>query len=210
VQRRILELYVRRGLLTEADAHDMLTWRGSGGSSLDGSVRIAAPDSAGLERLVGYCPRPPSRYIDSGPRRTPRAARPARTPASAAIATTASSAATRGGAGRRRATGATTWRTSDPAPRPPRRRLHPRGRWWPPTQVGSAPRPPLRGPTPALPRRAPTRSVGLGEIGILAFLPDPDVVRPILRHPPIPERTPPPGRDPFDQSLLGDDGTWSA
>jgi len=59
VQRRILRLYVRRGLLTEVDAEDMLTWRGTGGFSLDGSVRIAAHDRAGLERLLRYCARPP-------------------------------------------------------------------------------------------------------------------------------------------------------
>ena len=73
---------------------------------------------------------------------------------------------------------------------------------------------------------------------ILAFLTDPGVVRPILRHlripghaPPVtPARGPPQtelmppdppspwdqggdsatGPDPFDQSLPGDDGTWSA
>jgi hypothetical protein len=73
---------------------------------------------------------------------------------------------------------------------------------------------------------------------ILAFLTDPGVVRPILRHLRIPEHPPPirpargppqtellaldppspwdrethasPDRDPFDQSLPGDDGTWSA
>jgi hypothetical protein len=56
---RILKLYVRRGLLTEADVQDMLTWRGTGGFSLDGSVRIAAHDRAGLERLLRYCARPP-------------------------------------------------------------------------------------------------------------------------------------------------------
>jgi hypothetical protein len=80
-----------------------------------------------------------------------------------------------------------------------------------------------------------------GEMRILAFLTDPGVVRPILRHLRIPEHPPPisparappqtellaldppspwdpgsqgkhatPGHDPFDQSLPGDDGTWSA
>jgi hypothetical protein len=52
VQRRVLRLYVRRGLLTRSDADDMLRWRGTGGFSLDGSVRVAAPDRAGLERLL--------------------------------------------------------------------------------------------------------------------------------------------------------------
>jgi hypothetical protein len=76
-----------------------------------------------------------------------------------------------------------------------------------------------------------------GEMRILAFLTDPGVVRPILRHLRIPEHPPPiapargppqtellavdppspwhrcrhtTGRDPFDQSLPDDDGTWSA
>jgi hypothetical protein len=77
-----------------------------------------------------------------------------------------------------------------------------------------------------------------GEMRILAFLTDPGVVRPILHHlripehpppvapargppqtellahdPPSPwdtEHNPPPGGDPFDQSLPGDDGIWSA
>ena len=52
VQRRVLRLYVRRGLLSETDAEDMLGWRGTGGFSLDGSVRIAAHDRAGPERLL--------------------------------------------------------------------------------------------------------------------------------------------------------------
>ena len=59
VQRRILRLYVRRGLLTRSEADDMLGWRGTGGFSLDGSVRVAAHDRAGLERLLRYCARPP-------------------------------------------------------------------------------------------------------------------------------------------------------
>jgi hypothetical protein len=77
-----------------------------------------------------------------------------------------------------------------------------------------------------------------GPMRILAFLTDPTVVRPILRHMRIPEHPPPVSparappqtdllavdppspwdreatgplrRDPFDQSLAGDDGTWSA
>jgi hypothetical protein len=76
LQRRILRLYVRRGLLTDADAEDMLTWRGTGGFSLDGSVRIAAHDRPGLERLLwGHrraalvAPAHPSRCIVFGPPR---------------------------------------------------------------------------------------------------------------------------------------------
>jgi hypothetical protein len=37
----------------------MLTWQGSGGFSVDGSVRIEGEDRAGIERLVRYCARPP-------------------------------------------------------------------------------------------------------------------------------------------------------
>lgn len=37
-------------LLTESDAEDMLTWWGTGGFSLDGSVRIEAEDGAGSDR----------------------------------------------------------------------------------------------------------------------------------------------------------------
>jgi hypothetical protein len=37
----------------------MLTWQGSGGFSVDASVRIEAEDRAGMERLVRHCARPP-------------------------------------------------------------------------------------------------------------------------------------------------------
>ena len=37
----------------------MLTWQGSGGFSLDASVRIHRSDSAGRERLLRYCAQPP-------------------------------------------------------------------------------------------------------------------------------------------------------
>jgi len=37
----------------------MLNWQGSGGFSVDASVRIEAEDRAGIERLVRYCARPP-------------------------------------------------------------------------------------------------------------------------------------------------------
>jgi len=59
IQRRVLGLYVRRRLLSEADAADMLTWQGTGGFSIDASVRIDGHDRHGLERLVRYCARPP-------------------------------------------------------------------------------------------------------------------------------------------------------
>ena len=37
----------------------MLSWRGSGGFSIDASVGIEGEDRAGVERLLRYCARPP-------------------------------------------------------------------------------------------------------------------------------------------------------
>ena len=45
--------------LDEADANGMLSWQGSGGFSVDASVRIEGDDRAGIERLIRYCARPP-------------------------------------------------------------------------------------------------------------------------------------------------------
>jgi len=59
VQQRVLRYFRRHGLLDERDAAGMLTWQGSGGFSVDASVRIEAEDRAGIERLVRYCARPP-------------------------------------------------------------------------------------------------------------------------------------------------------
>jgi hypothetical protein len=59
VQKRILRYFRRHGLLDEIDAAGMLTWQGSGGFSVDASVRIEAEDRAGIERLIRYCTRPP-------------------------------------------------------------------------------------------------------------------------------------------------------
>jgi len=59
VQRRVLRFFRRHGLLDEADAHGMLDWKGSGGFSIDASVRISADDREGVERLIRYCARPP-------------------------------------------------------------------------------------------------------------------------------------------------------
>jgi hypothetical protein len=59
VQLRVLRWFVRRGLLAPSAAADMRTWRGTGGFSVDGSVRIEGEDRAGLERLVRYCARGP-------------------------------------------------------------------------------------------------------------------------------------------------------
>ena len=59
VQIRVLRWFARRGLLDPSVAADMRTWRGTGGFSVDGSVRIEGEDRAGLERLVRYCARGP-------------------------------------------------------------------------------------------------------------------------------------------------------
>ena len=58
LQRRLLRYFRRHGLLDELDAAGMLTWQGSGGFSVDASVRIEAEDRAGIERLVRYCVPP--------------------------------------------------------------------------------------------------------------------------------------------------------
>ena len=49
VQRRVLRYFRRHGLLDELAAAGMLTWQGSGGFSVDASVRIEAEDRAGVE-----------------------------------------------------------------------------------------------------------------------------------------------------------------
>jgi hypothetical protein len=52
LQRRVLRYFRRHGLLDEVDAHGMLSWQGSGGFSIDASVRIEGEDRAGVERLL--------------------------------------------------------------------------------------------------------------------------------------------------------------
>ena len=59
LQRRVLRYFRRNRLLDEVDAHGMLSWQGSGGFSIDASVRIEGEDRAGVERLLRYCARPP-------------------------------------------------------------------------------------------------------------------------------------------------------
>jgi hypothetical protein len=59
VRRRLLRIFVRRGLLPDDDARAMGQWEHGGGFSVDGSVRIAAADRAGRKRLLRYCARPP-------------------------------------------------------------------------------------------------------------------------------------------------------
>lgn len=52
VRRQLLRVFVRRGLLPRDDAQAMAQWEHGGGFSVDGSVRIAAADRAGRERLL--------------------------------------------------------------------------------------------------------------------------------------------------------------
>jgi hypothetical protein len=59
LQRRVLRLFQRRGLLDEGTVENMLTWQASRGFSLDASVRIHGSDAAGRERLLRYFARPP-------------------------------------------------------------------------------------------------------------------------------------------------------
>jgi hypothetical protein len=59
VRRRILRAYQRCAILDKDDRWDMEQWEHGGGFSLDATVRIAANDRRGLERLLRYCARPP-------------------------------------------------------------------------------------------------------------------------------------------------------
>ena len=59
VRRRLLRVFVRRGLLPRDDARAMGQWQHGGGFSVDGSVHIEAADRARRERLLRYCARPP-------------------------------------------------------------------------------------------------------------------------------------------------------
>ncbi|MFQ5538750.1 MAG: transposase [Gemmatimonadota bacterium] len=59
VQKRVLRYFRRHDLLDASTTADMLTWQGTGGFSIDASVRIEGHDRHGLERLVRYCARPP-------------------------------------------------------------------------------------------------------------------------------------------------------
>ncbi|OQX32104.1 MAG: hypothetical protein B0D96_03155 [Candidatus Sedimenticola endophacoides] len=58
IRKRVLRLFVRRGVLSEEDAQQMQAWEHGGGFSLDAGVRIEATDRQGLERLLRYCARP--------------------------------------------------------------------------------------------------------------------------------------------------------
>jgi hypothetical protein len=59
VRRRLVRVFVRRGLLPGDAAQAMGQWKHGGGFSVDGSVRIEAADRAGCLRLLRYCARPP-------------------------------------------------------------------------------------------------------------------------------------------------------
>jgi len=59
LQRRVLRYFRTHELLDDYHAFGMLSWQGSGGFSIDASVRIEGDDRAGLERLLRYCARPP-------------------------------------------------------------------------------------------------------------------------------------------------------
>jgi hypothetical protein len=59
LQRRILRYFHRHDILERHVTDDMSTWQGTGGFSLDASVRVGGTDRAGLERLVRYLARPP-------------------------------------------------------------------------------------------------------------------------------------------------------
>jgi hypothetical protein len=59
VRRRILHAFVRRGILDKDERKEMGSWNHGGGFSLDATIRIAADDRCGLERLLRYCARPP-------------------------------------------------------------------------------------------------------------------------------------------------------
>ena len=56
VRQRPLALFVRRRLLPVHDAHTLRQWQHRGGFSVHASVRIAATDSAGRERLLAIVP----------------------------------------------------------------------------------------------------------------------------------------------------------
>ena len=59
MRRRLLRVFVRRGLRPGDAAQATGQWKHGGGLSADGSVRIEAADRAGRERLLRYCARPP-------------------------------------------------------------------------------------------------------------------------------------------------------
>jgi hypothetical protein len=61
VRRRLLRVFVRRGLLLGDDARAMAQWQHEGGFSADGSVRFQATDRAGRESPAHHRKTPPQR-----------------------------------------------------------------------------------------------------------------------------------------------------
>jgi len=105
LQRRVLRLFERRGLLDARTVADMLTWQASGGFSLDASVRIHGTDSAGRERLLRYCALERLRFERQSDARHQRTASPSPSRTSPSIRAAAPEAGPR---------------PSDPHPPPPR------------------------------------------------------------------------------------------
>jgi hypothetical protein len=58
IQKRVLGLFLKRGLFNKEEVEKMLSYENSG-FSLDAKVKIEASDKDGLERLIRYCARPP-------------------------------------------------------------------------------------------------------------------------------------------------------
>lgn len=58
IRKRIVGLFVRRGLLDKAEGDVLCACEHGSGFSLDAGVRIEANDPQGLERLLRYCARP--------------------------------------------------------------------------------------------------------------------------------------------------------
>jgi hypothetical protein len=58
LRKRIVSLFVRRGLVDEAEGEAMRRCEHGGGFSLEASVRIEGDDRQGREHLLRYCARP--------------------------------------------------------------------------------------------------------------------------------------------------------
>ena len=58
IQKRVLNLFCRRGLFDKESVEKMLSYDNSG-FSLDAKIRIESWDKEGLEQLIRYCARPP-------------------------------------------------------------------------------------------------------------------------------------------------------
>jgi hypothetical protein len=58
LRKRIVSLFVRRGLLEQSEGEALRRCEHGGGFSLDAGVRIEGDDRQGRERLLRYCARP--------------------------------------------------------------------------------------------------------------------------------------------------------